>query len=281
MRTTGAATATTAARAISGEVTAKHLAKAMPMIKLGGFEVSRFILGANPFGGYSHQPGSGLDEQMRAFYTDERVMAVLDEAASCGITAVSVWPDKRWLDLWARYKAGGGKMRDWMSQPMAPPDKMKDDIALSVRHGAKAVYIQGHRVEEQFEGGTFEVVRGWIEYTKSLGVAAGLASHRPDVHLEAEKRKFAADFYFQCFYNVAHGDAVYSDEDRRKAVETIRQLGKPVVAYKILGAGRFPAAESFRFALRSLRPKDGFCVGVFPKDNPNQIREDVALALGR
>jgi len=80
---------------------------------------------------------------------------------------------------------------------------------------------------------------------------------------------------------VAHGDKVYSAEDRCKAVEAIAQIEKPVVGYKILGAGRFPAAESLAFALKHLRARDGLCVGVFPRDNPNQIREDVALALGR
>lgn len=282
MRKTGAVgEAAVAAGGVGGASGAQELARAMPKIRLGPFEVSRFILGGNPFGGYSHQPGSGLDEQMRAFYTDDRIMAVLDEAASCGITAVSVWPGKWWFDLWAKYTSRGGRMPAWISQPMPAPEKMKQEIADSVKNGAKAVYIQGHCVEREFEGGTFDTCRGWLEHIKSLGVGAGLAAHRPDVHLEAEKRKFPADFYSQCFYNVAHGDAVYGVEDRRKAVEAIRQIEKPVVAYKILGAGRFPAAESFEFALKHLRAKDGFCVGVFPKDNPDQIREDVRLSLGR
>jgi len=282
MKKTGAVgVAAMAAGIAGGPLGAEELAQAMPKIKLGPFEVSRFILGANPFAGYAHRPGTDLETEMKAFYTDERIMAVLDEAAACGITAVSVWPGKWWFDLWAKYKSRGGRMPAWISQPMPAPEKMKEEIADSVKNGAKAVYVQGHCVEREFEGGTFDTCRGWLEHIKSLGVGAGLAAHRPDVHLEAEKRKFPADFYFQCFYNVAHGDKVYSAEDRQKAVEAMAQIEKPVVGYKILGAGRFPAAESFAFALKHLRARDGFCVGVFPKDNPHEIREDVRLALGR
>jgi len=94
------------------------------------------------------------------------------------------------------------------------------------------------------------------------------------VHLEAETRRFPTDFYFQCFYNHSQG---YHDEDRWKAIQTIRQIPKPVVGYKILAAGRLTAKEGFEFAFRHLRKKDGVCVGVFPKHDPDQIEEDADL----
>ena len=47
--------------------------------------------------------------------------------------------------------------------------------------------------------------------------------------------------------------------------------------YKILAAGRLPAREGFGFAFRHLAPKDGVCVGVFPKDDPGQVGEDATL----
>jgi len=67
------------------------------------------------------------------------------------------------------------------------------------------------------------------------GLPAGMASHRPDVHLEAEKRRFPTDFYFQCFYNPRQG---YREQDRQKAIATIQQMAKPVVGYKKTCSGR-------------------------------------------
>jgi len=276
MKQSGLAAAAVAAGVVAGQVGgAEPAAAELPKIKLGPLKVSRLILGSNPFFGFAHQPGN-VGDRMNAYYTDDRIMAVLDEAAAQGITAVAAPPFKRWIDLYKRYLDRGGKLRTWISQPDGPPEGMKDEIALSVKAGARAVFVQGHRVEQQFEAGTFDVARGWVEHTKSLGVAAGLASHRPDVHLEAERRGFPADFYFQCFYNVAHGDH-FVDEDRTKAVATIRQVAKPVIGYKILAAGRNQAVEAFEFAFRPIRPKDGVCVGVFPKDQPDQIAQNAAL----
>jgi len=75
----------------------------------------------------------------------------------------------------------------------------------------------------------------------------------------------------------------------------IQKLKKPAIAYKILAAGRLvlrsegklrllrrvalPAREGFAYALGRIAAKDGICVGVFPKDRPNQVREDCELAM--
>ena len=42
-----------------------------------------------------------------------------------------------------------------------------------------------------------------------------------------------------------------------RAVATIRAMTKPVIAYKILAAGRLPAQEGFEFAFRHIAAKDG------------------------
>lgn len=245
----------------------------LPKIRLGDLEVSRLILGSNPFFGYAHQPGD-LGRQMTEYFTDERIIEVLAQAAELGVTAVAAPPQQRWINLWKRYLDGGGKLRVWIAQPDGDPAQMKEEITRAVQGGAKAVFVQGHRVEDQFNAGKKDVVRGWVEHIKSLGVPAGMAAHQPDIHPVAEKEGFPTDFYYQCFFR----PDTYRMEERDKAVETIRQIAKPVVGYKILAAGRLPAAEAFAFALRHLAAKDGMCVGVFPKVKPGMIAEDVRLA---
>ncbi|MCY3018437.1 MAG: hypothetical protein NTW87_05325, partial [Planctomycetota bacterium] len=189
------------------------------------------------------------------------------------ITAMASPPDQRWVQLFAKYREGGGKLRIWIAQPHGKPEQMKEEITLAVKGGAQAAFIQGARAEEQFATGRMDVLREWVEHIRSLGVPAGMASHRPDLHLEAEKQRFPTDFYCQCFYRPEE----YLPEDRAKAVESIRQIEKPVVAYKILAAGRLSAEEGFTFAFKSIRRKDGVCVGVYPKSKPDQIAEDAQL----
>ena len=225
----------------------------MPTIRLGHVEVSRLILGSNPFFGYAHQDGD-LGRQMKEYYTEERIIRILDDAAALGVTAVSAPPFPDWIRIFNKYRDQGGKLTTWIAQPHGSPKKMKEEIDSCAKGGAKAVYIQGHRVEEQFEKKTFEVVRGWLEQIKSHGMAAGIASHRPDIHPVAEKLGFPTDFYFQCFFRVDQHPENYALECRDHAVETIRSItAKPVVAYKILGTARLAAGRGLRLRLPAHR----------------------------
>ena len=260
--------------ATDGARAAKKARAKLPMIKLGELEVSRLILGSNPFFGFAHQAGD-VGRKMKAYYTDERIMAVLDEAASLGVTAVAAPPYERWIKLFAAYRKKGGKLAAWIAQPDAKPESMPQAISASIYGGAAAVFVQGARADQQFEKGGFDVLTGWLEQIRKAGLPAGLASHRPDTHPEYEKRKLPTDFYYQCFFQ-PYAER-YVLEHRDQAVATIKKIDKPVIGYKILGAGRLKPQEAFAFAFKHLREKDGVCVGVYPEDNEKMIAQDAGL----
>ena len=94
----GAAGVTLAAEAAPG-AEAQVGGDGLPTIRLGALEVSRLILGSNPFWGYSHKSAQ-LDQEMRDFHTDARITQILDEAAECGVTAIASPPDERWRAIW-------------------------------------------------------------------------------------------------------------------------------------------------------------------------------------
>jgi hypothetical protein len=264
--------AAVARRSLDGAAFRAGAPAGLPTVRLGALEVSRLILGSNPFWGYSHKSAQ-LDEEMRRHHTDERIAQILDEAASCGVTAVASPPDERWRKLWVRYAAGGGKLKLWISQCHGNPEQMLAEIDRSVEAGAAAVFIQGARVEEQFGKGRFDTLRTWIEHIKRTGLPAGAAAHWPDVHPELERRGFPTDFYYQCMYN-ASKTSDYSAAEREKAAATIAQLKKPVIAYKILAAGRLAAAEGFEYAFSRIKRKDGVCVGIYAQNAIDQIRQN-------
>ena len=264
--------AVSAMRAVDTAGAAEAVKGKLPTIKLGTLEVSRLLLGSNPFFGFAHKPGD-VGRQMRQYYTSQRVMAVLDAAAEQGVTAVWTPHYSHWIELWKKYQDQGGKLRIWIGQPDAKPEEMKAAITACAKNGAKAVCIQGERIDQQFRAGRIDVVRGWLEHIKGLHLPAGIASHKPHTHLLAEEKKLPADFYHQCFFQPEN----YSTKLRDLAVATVRKLAKPVVGYKVLAAGRLPAAEALAFAFKHIRRKDGICVGVFPPQKADQIAENAAL----
>jgi hypothetical protein len=117
------------------------------------------------------------------------------------------------------------------------------------------------------------VVRGWIELVKSHGLPAGMATHRAATHLEAEEKGLPTDFYHQTMYRPDN----YVPAGLEESLAVIEKLEKPVVGYKVLGAGRIRPQDTLPYVFGRLKPKDGLCVGVFPKTKANQIEENVAL----
>jgi len=242
----------------------------MPKIQLGKLEVSRLILGSNPFFGFAHGNPYASPEDMKAYYTRERIMAVLDAAAAQWITAVWTPCYDEWVTLWKEYRDKGGKLRTWIGQPDRMP--IEKEILTAVKNGAKAVCIQGMRIDDQVNAGQWETIRGWLELIRSHGLPAGMATHGVKTHLVAEEKGLPADFYHQTMYRP--DDYVRPGFD--ESLATIEKLEKPVVAYKVLGAGRILPKDALPEVLRRLRRKDGICIGMFPRDK-DQLAEDAAL----
>lgn len=242
----------------------------MPAIKLGSLDVSRLILGSNPFFGFAHGNPQASPAEMKSYYTDAQIMTVLDAAAEKGITAVWTPCYENWIRLWNRYQERGGKMKIWIAQPDRLP--MEKELEAAFKNGAKAVCIQGICVDDQVGAGRWDVVRGWLELIKSHGLPAGIATHNARTHLEAEERGLPADFYHQTLYRPDH----YVRAGLEESLATIAKLGKPVVAYKALGAGRFMPKETLPCIFKHLKPKDGICLGMFPKKK-DEIAENSAL----
>ena len=57
----------------------------MNKARIGNVEVSRLVIGGHPFSGFSHQT-SQRDQEMRQYFTNERIRRLLHEAEAAGGT---------------------------------------------------------------------------------------------------------------------------------------------------------------------------------------------------
>ena len=71
----------------------------------------------------------------------------------------------------------------------------------------------------------------------------------------------------------------FLEEDRTTMTDLIPALSRPVIHYKVMAAGRNDPRDAFTRVAAAMRPGDAVCVGVFPKDNPLMLQEDVELFL--
>ncbi len=253
-------------------------------VRLGELSVSRFILGGNPFSGHAHSTPAGAEE-MRSYYTAARIKQTLREAEAVGVNTFIGRTDAHIVRLLHEYWDEGGTIQ-WIAQTAPELASLKGAIGMGLKRGAKACFIHGGTMEFSLANDNTAEIVGAVEQVRAAGVPVGVAGHKPSIFQWAEDN-LDVDFYMCCHYYPSMRDKraelhpgqreVYLAEDRRRMVEQIATLSKPAIHYKILAAGRNDPAEAFAFVAKHLRPQDAVCVGVYPKDNPDMVADDVRM----
>lgn len=250
-----------------------------PRMKFGGVEISRLVLGVNPFYGYAHFNGI-YGQMMRDWYTPEKVVEVMLRAQEFGINAFNYVSLGRGPQDWKRFLGAGGRMH------LIPQVTGGDDAAQMVRDlKPLALQRQGEVVDKAWESGAMEAEHEWCKKARQLGVLVGVGTHRPEVIEYVEDKGWDVDFYAGCVYNrtrtpeewrkVLGGEMMemhreaYLQSDPPRMYKVMRQTKRPCFAFKILAAGRITSdrdvEQAFRTAFRSLKPVDGVYVGMCPR----------------
>ena len=258
----------------------------VPTIDLGGLDVSRFLLGGNPFSGYSHQ-SKARSAEMREWYTQERLVETLFQAGSLGLNALISLGDEPIARALRSYWDQGGAMR-WVAQTDSGAATPTAGGQFCLDHGASACFMQGGLADRLIAQQRYDEVHAFVDLVRGAGLPVGMAGHLPQDFIWAEDN-LDLDLYMVSYYNPRprpespHHDPVanecYAPSDREERAAAIQRLRRPAIHYKILAAGRTPPVEAFAYAARHMRPSDAVCVGIYTKDNPDMLAESVRLLL--
>ncbi len=249
----------------------------LPTIDLCGIQVTRLIIGANPFGGYSHQ-NDERDNAMRGYYTKERIRETWKLAEDAGInTMITNNETPHVVKAVNEYLAKDGSL-NWIAQVTdRPAASMEEAIDKVVDSGCAALYFHGALVDKAFVEQDHRTVKRWCDHARAKGVPVGVAAHAPQAHLWVAGLD-VVDFHAVCFFNCGslHDGAgsKFQLADMAPAADCVRKIDKPCIAYKIMGAGRIDARMAFEYAFESIKPIDAVNVGMFRGDNDDMVAEN-------
>ncbi|MCQ2432944.1 MAG: hypothetical protein MJ175_10120 [Clostridia bacterium] len=246
-------------------------------MKIGDAEVTRLIVGSNPFTGKSHL-NSETDADMRSYFSDEQVFSMLRRCEEAGINAVQSRGSMPVMGLIERYRAQGGKLL-WLAQSGKNLTTFVDELDEMMKYHPSAVCIHGELTDELYLAGMLDKLGELLDLIRKKNVPAGICAHFPEVLTYAEEQGLHPDYYMASMYNIAQPDRShdinptgerFEDSDIPKMYEVIRKLSAPTIALKILGAGRRCANQEmvknvFMEAFSSMKPGDGVLVGMFDK----------------
>jgi hypothetical protein len=261
----------------------------LPKVKLGKHEVTRLIVGANPFYGYSHF-NRLFSSHMVEWSTAERVCQVLRQCEQNGINTWQFSHSERSLADLKRHREEGGKLqwillshRDIEEDHSRLPGLAKLQPIGIVHHGGSA--------ERRWRSGELNKVQDFLKSVRDSGVMVGLSVHNPALIELVEEKNWDIDFYMTALYYLSRSPEefrkllgqrpigeVYLPEDPARMFKTIRQTRKTCLCYKVLAAGRLTDSpkqidEAFRVAFENIKPRDCVIIGMYPRYS-DQVREN-------
>ena len=251
----------------------------LPTVDFCGLTVTRLFIGANPFGGFSHQ-NEARSKEMVAYYTPERIKETWQRAEAAGInTMVTNNETPHVLQAVREYLADGGPLQ-WIAQ-MSKRNlpSMMEAVDDAVAIGAKAVYFHGGLVDGLYTERDADTLRTWVEHARSKGVPVGVAGHAPEVHDWVDSLDLV-DFHTVCFFNCGSlhdGKGLkFKLRDAFAAAQCVQRMTKPCIAYKIMGAGRIDATMAFEYAFEQIKSTDVVNVGMYRGDKDDMVEENAA-----
>jgi len=255
----------------------------MPYGTIGELKISRLILGSNTPGAHSRDL-IYVSRLGRAYNTPERMLDTFELAESQGINTVLQGNPNL---IRAYNTQRGGNLRTISPVSVTKNDNkesirntltaaMKDDMAA-------AWYIWGDRGDYLARAKRMDVAGVAMEVAKELGIVLGLGGHSLEVPIQCEQLGIKPAFYVKtfhddnywsatpkenrepfCWYDDAGGNS-YSGRtgdhnrfhdniwclDPEKAIEVMRKVDVPWIAFKVLAAGAIHPKQAFGFAFRN------------------------------
>jgi hypothetical protein len=263
----------------------------LPTVPLGPHQITRLIIGGNPFSGGSHFSPE-LDRAFLDYYTTENIKRALFECERCGINTMQSRGDRHLRRMIREYRNDGGTLQ-WIAQTAS---ELGDQVGhiRQLAGEAIAIYLHGTRTDALWREGKIQDARELLQVMRDCGVVVGLGTHLPEVIEHAEERGWDVDFYMACFYALSRerhespvivggsrSGEIYDDADRDRMTATIRATPKTCLGFKIMAANRKCATPgavraAFEYAFSHIKPTDAVVVGMY-QEHVNQAAMDAEV----
>ena len=255
-----------------------------------GTQIMRMIVGDNPVTGHSYIQDIISGEDMKNYYTPEKIAELYFRCEELGFNAILPLASPDILAALKKYRSAGGKL-NIIFQPYNPTS-LEKNLDEMMELSPIATYHQGTTADMLIETGDMDTLHKNMELIKKTGLPTGFATHVPEYALRCEEENWGADFYMTCLYNMRRGrrgepsgfitgktktDIEFYPEDRFEMFKAIQEIQKPCIAYKILAGGnifREQPQDKYKEisekyigeVYKNIKPTDITCIGVFQRD---------------
>ena len=252
----------------------------LPTVNFCNLNITRLIIGANPFAGFSHQ-SPDRDREMIDYHSIDRIIETWHRAQAAGInTFITNNETPHVVEAVRKYLASDNPMQ-WITQVNCrTKSDMPTAIDEAVDIGCKALYFHGALIDNAYQKQDDASLRSWCEHAKSRGIIVGAAGHSPKAHLWVDSLDIV-DFHAVCFFNCGslhdgQGEK-FKLADLAESTAAIQQIQKPCIGYKIMGAGRIDPRMAFEYAFENIKDGDVVNVGMHRGDMDDMVEKNAGI----
>ncbi|HYW80712.1 MAG TPA: hypothetical protein VE890_14120 [Thermoguttaceae bacterium] len=293
---TGTSLATLGAAGLLESACAEEERSLLPTVRWGDHEITRMLVGHNPIKGVSHLTPS-LSREMREWFAADpsRGVQMFRRCEMAGVNACQIGfrgNETIIPEILRKHYAEGGRLK-WIASFYSSPqdrEQCKQELAEILKMEPRPIGIQqlGNTSDRLMQEGKIDLALDNLKMFRDAGLLVGLGSHNHEVIDYVESKGWDLDFYQCCFYRsvfsfdpAKHGKETFEEEARRSMTHTIRQVSKPCIAFKVLGAGRHCGTSqtveaALRYALQQIKPSDVILLGMWQK-HKDQVAENARL----
>jgi hypothetical protein len=243
-----------------------------PTSTIGGYEISRLIIGSNSFHGHSHF-SSARSAWLRRHFTPERQFEVIAACAREGLNATVSMQIPAYAEVLRAVEAETGVHIHWFATPGGrDTEELKDGICESAELGAEFCLPHTMWTDARLlpARGVIEEAEEVIAFIQSQGMRAGWSTHRPEAVTVSDRAGYDVDVYIQIYNSDGFLCQVETDWVQR----VITNTPKPVLCIKPLGAGRIMPPTGLSFVYNTIKPIDVVAIGLLSTE---EAAEDIAI----
>jgi hypothetical protein len=259
------------------------------MGKIGNVQISRLICGGNLISGYAHSRDLiYVSDLLKHYHTDEKVMETWARCEQHGVnTMIAYAGDPHCIEVYRRYRAGGGKIQ-YLAQIDPDPADLKAAVTRAVDAGASGAFLVGNTADEWSRAKAVGRVTEFIGHIKDAKLIAGVAGHELRTPQMCEAGNVDPDFYVKTLHDQSYWSKQQPGQDMdvidnygidnfwcrepEKVIGFMSEVTKPWIAYKVLAAGAIAPKHGFKYAFQN--GADFAVVGMFDF----QVAENVSVA---
>jgi len=253
----------------------------LPTARLGDLEVSRLIVGGNPFSWGSYF-SKARARWAKEYLTVDRIVGVLEKCEEEGINTFLGRGDDHIFGVLDEFERKNGRRMNWIAQtaPERGPHQERDPRPLNTpnsireiaQHDPIAIFIHGDVTGAlmHLEERKIEHIEEWLELIRSYGVLAGVCSHNHEAIDICEERGYSPDFYMVTLNSLRYRCV----GDPERISRSVKSTDKPVLAFKIMAMARVPPEEAIQLALGCVKDTDFLVLGM---TIPEEVEEDAEL----